>query len=320
MSWGETKTIWDRIDRVDDVTGAQGLYSDNHIIYDMVFAQDNIGARLNKMFNLNSPALASCKSVEQIADDLVATRALAMNAGAKNIAIKNSVLKNAMVNAFTDDEIVAYGLSQQKWNVGDIVKLTYNGVPTNFIYVAKNYVLSNSSTFMANSGVGQCQYASSTDSTYQKYSSSNLRNYLNLSVLPLFSELVQSAMLSPKFKYYYKTSADSTTTSPTQYEECSDKVWIPSNTELVIGNATYTRDATPSEKFPAIDINSKFKGWGNSYTTYNYWLRTMSYNGYGRYFVAQFTKSEYFDGYNVSLLGSSLTATNYVRPCFMVKG
>lgn len=194
------------------------LLSNDVLQNDWGFKQSGIGAIINDIFGLNSEDLSGCDTVNDIAGSPAAIEAISGNTQAVYMCAKNNTLAAALESQYDDESILAAGLGHLRYNVGDIIQLTYGGVKQPFVVAHKNYMTQNKIVLVSVDVLDKdIQYKAPNN-----YSSSALRTYLNSTMLTKFSAEIQSAMVvSPVPCHNYTTEIT-----------CNDKMWALSGTEV----------------------------------------------------------------------------------------
>lgn len=229
------------------------LLSDDEYQNEWAFRQTNIGAAINQAYELNCAELEACTSVEDIAANSTAMVAITSNDTAMEVCGKNSVLGGSI-----DEAILAQGLGYQKYNVGDLVTLKYNGVDTKFRVVHKNYLVSNKIVLVSENILESKQWHNSNTNNY---STSDIRTYLNSTVLGRFSTAIQNAIQAVPLACHNNTTAVT----------CTDKIWLLSFAEVGFGTNTYAPvEGTALSYFT--DNNKRIKTLNGSAAYW--WLRT----------------------------------------------
>lgn len=231
------------------------ILSDDEALNEWGFRQDGIGSVINSAFDLNSAALAACGTVAEIA----ANKSVMAVIGANTAAVRACSRSKVLVAAMEDEHVLAAGKGYTVFDVGDVVTLNYGGTPTEFRVVHKNYRTQNKIVLVSENALAETKWIYINKS--ESYRSSNLRTYLNATVLSAFSEEIQAAMAASEFH-------------PSQYNEVlNDKIWALSYNEVGVGKITtdhadnfaldYFKDAASRKK----TLNGTAYGW---------WLRTKN--------------------------------------------
>lgn len=237
---------------------AQGILSSDQMVNNWAFGQPGIGAVINDAFQLNSSALATCETTSQIAANGTALTAIASDMQAVICCQKDSILNAALASYADDEAIIASGMGYLKFEVGDIVQLTWNGAKTPFRVVDKNYITKNKIVLMSENILTTSTWHGSANN----YSSSTLRSLLNgANILGKFSSAIQSAMVTSPVSCHNNTTAVT----------CNDKVWAASYTELAFATSQYApAEGAPFEYFAGGGNRVKLNGG----TVSVWWLRT----------------------------------------------
>lgn len=235
----------------------EALLSNNEGWQKWALDQNGIGAALNSAFNLNNNTLANCDTAAEIASNDTAINAILSNKEAHNICLLNSTLKNVLASRMTSEYLLGAGLGYLYYNVGDIVQLKMNNTNKNFKVVHKNYVTSNKIVLCSVDTISNQVWATSNKNNYE---TSNLRQYLNSTVLNQFSSTIQSAIVTTPISCHNFATAVT----------CNDKIWAPSFTEVGFGTNKFV--PVEGEKLDGFsDDNSRKKDT-------LYWLRTPHNN------------------------------------------
>lgn len=236
-----------------------GLLSDSASLRDWAFRQDSIGQAINEAFELNSDALAACTSVEEIAANSTAITAISSSTEAIAVCKYNNVLLPKLINYVSDDELIlAAGLGYLKYAVGDTVRLTYYGEVKIFRVVHKNYKTTNKIVLVSEDNLTNATWATGGANNY---STSDLRTFLNSTVLSGFSDEIQNAIVVTSVACHNNTTAVT----------CKDKIWALSYAEVGLGTNTYA----PAEGSALSYFNSAARRikYLNGTAAY-WWLRT----------------------------------------------
>lgn len=183
-------------------------------------SQNNIGKILNSAFSINSSDLLQCKTVSDIINNRNALLAILSSSGAVKACLYHDEISNILHNDFSDDDKLSGGVGYIFFNVGDVVSLTYNGNATNFRVVHKDYITENSITLCSEKILEKTTYG-----TTNSYSTSNIRSYINSTMLSRFTQGIQNAI-----KITHLPCVDYSSAPVDIY--CDDKIWILSPTEL----------------------------------------------------------------------------------------
>lgn len=159
-----------------------------------------------------------------------------------------------------DEEMFLEGRAEAELSVGDIVKLNFFGKPTEFRVVHKNYKTEGKVVLMPEDILLFHVFNRKIDN---KYTSSDMREYLNNVVLRGFHPMIQNAIAQTPVE-----CADG-------YEDkktiINDKIWLPSWTEMGFSGIDYAREE--GSRFEYFSSNEKRKKKGSSFENW-YWLRT----------------------------------------------
>lgn len=228
MSWGEVKYALNgslgtgTFLSLDKMLIANSLMSNNDAQIDWAFRQYGVGGALNAAFGLESTALAACNTVNEIAASTAAINAIKTNSEAVAVCCKNSVL----IQKFSDEDIIAAGSGYMKFNVGDLITLSYNGNATNFRVVHKNYLTQNKIVLLAE----DCAFKKAWNTNdINNYSTSTIRSYLNSTVLNGFSQKNQNAITTPNLQCHDNKTE----------KILNDKIWLPSHEEMGYSTGEY---------------------------------------------------------------------------------
>ena len=243
------------------------LLSNNDAQIDWAFRQNSIGSALNAACNVNSAALAACDTVNEIAASVEALNAILGNKQAFEICCKNVTI----VQKFSDEDVIANGFGYIKFNVGDLVTLTYNGSATKFRVVHKNYLTQNKIVLLAEDCAFNKEWYTET---LNYYSTSTIRTYLNSAVLKRFSAKIQNAITTPDLSCHDKTTA----------KTLNDKIWLPSHTEMGYATSQYAPvEGSVFDYYNGASNDKRIKKLNN---TTCWWLRTpYADSGYKAYYV-----------------------------------
>ena len=202
------------------------LCSDDDSKIDWAFRQPDIGNALNQLANLQSDALAACRSVDEIAANATLISLIGGNAYLVSICAKNSTLREKLVPYLSTEDVLCYGYGYSKYSVGDLITLKYHGTDRQFRVVAKDYLLSGKLLLFI-------EYITETvvwdDGGLNNCTSSKLREFLNTYVLSGFSNKIQNSIATPALPCHNKSNAT----------ECYDKIFPLSYTELGLGKNQY---------------------------------------------------------------------------------
>lgn len=238
------------------------ILAEDNTLNDWGFRQNGIGSAINDAFGLNSSALANCNTVNEIANNTSAISVIASNREAMLICSKNLTL----AAKFTDEMKLVTGYGYKFFNVNDVVTLKYNGSNTSFRVVSKS---SDKITLLSEKLVSS-QVWSSSGRNY--YTTSNIRSYLNSTVLKGFSQAIQSAIATTT------VSCHDYTTDKT----VNDKIWLPSFTQMGFPSNGYApEEGTVFEYFNGADNLKRIKSYSNGANSW-WWLRTP-YTDYSSY-------------------------------------
>lgn len=270
MSWAEVKYALngslgtETFLSLDKMLIANSLMSNNDAQIDWAFRQYGVGSALNSACNVNSAALAACDTVNEIAASVEALNAILGNKQAFEICCKNVTI----VQKFSDEDVIANGFGYIKFNVGDLVTLTYNGSATKFRVVHKEYLTQNKIVLLAEDCAFKKEWYTKTKNYY---STSTIRTYLNSTVLKGFSAKIQNAITTPDLSCHDYTTA----------KTLNDKIWLPSYTEM--GYATYEYapvEGSVFDYYNGVGDGKKIKKFNNNVV--GWWLRTP-YTNYEYY-------------------------------------
>lgn len=206
-----------------------GLYSDDEGIWEWCFRQPQIGQALNAGFNLGSDALDDCESVAEIVANADVIAKIGANADAVAICSKDPTLAAALISYMDDESVLAAGLGYQKFSVGNEVTLDWYGNPTKFIVAHKGYKTSGKIVLVSKTFLGGHIWAAGEDISYNNYSCSGLRTYLNTTVLEGFSDRIQAAIAQTAVACHDKATAAT----------CNDKIWALSHAEAGLDTHQY---------------------------------------------------------------------------------
>lgn len=256
----------------DVMTLVEALESSNANVVEWAFEQEGIGTALNVLFGLDSDVLANCNTVDEIAQSDAALGAINSNTDAFNLCSNNNETLNyaLAVYSMTDDEkVLVAGNGYSTYSVGDLLTLTWNNTATQFRVVHKGYKTSNKIVLVSENILAKTTWHSSANN----YSSSNLRTYLNSTVLSGFNSLIQDAIVTTAVACHNKATAVT----------CNDKIWALSYAEAGLGTNTYA----PAEGSALSYFNSATRRVKKYNGTADYWwLRTpYSYNTYRAWLV-----------------------------------
>lgn len=244
----------------DVMTLVEALESSNTNVVEWAFEQEGIGTALNVLFGLDSDALANCNTVDEIAQSDAALGAINGNTNAFNLCSNNNDTLNyaLAVYSMTDDEkVLVAGNGYSTYNVGDLLTLTWNNTATQFRVVHKGYKTSNKIVLVSENILAKTTWHSSANN----YSSSNLRTYLNGTVLSGFNSLIQNAIVTTSVACHDKSTA----------KTCKDKIWALSYAEVGLGTHNYA----PAEGSALSYFNSATRRVKKYSGTADYWwLRT----------------------------------------------
>lgn len=253
---------------LDKMLIANSLMSNNDAQIDWAFRQYGIGSALNSACNVNSTALAACNTVNEIAASTAALNAILGNKQAFEICCHNETI----VQKFSDEDVIVSGFGYVKFNVGDLVTLTYNGSATKFRVVHKNYLTQNKIVLLAEDCAFNKEWYTET---LNYYSISTIRTYLNSTALKRFSAKIQNAITTPDLSCHDQGTA----------KTLNDKIWLPSHTEM--GYATSQNalvEGSVFDYYNGASGDKRIKKINNN-TTY-WWLRTpYADSGYKAYYV-----------------------------------
>lgn len=236
------------------------LLSDDVRLRDWAFRQNNIGEAINEAFDLGSDELASCTSVEEIANNETAITAINTNGGAIITCMYNRTLSNVVDK--DEETILASGYGYMFYDVGDLVHLNYNGSEIPFRVVHKNYKTNNTIVLVSEDILTTQTWSSGVNN----YSTSNLRSYLNSTVLSGFSDEIQNAIVELDVECHDGKTA----------VNCADKIWALSHTEIGFADSTNAPSEGTALEYFNTEL-SRTKKLSDVATTW--WLRTPYTSG-----------------------------------------
>lgn len=221
-AWGA-----DNLVALDKMLIINALLLDNDGLNKWALRQNGIGNAINNAFDLNSVALAKCDTVIEIAESAEVISTIKDNEKVAILCAKNKILAKKLIEYATDEMVLLLGLGYQKFNVGDIVSLNYNGNPTDFRVVHKNYKTQNKIVLVSEGILDSIAWRKGSPGK-NDYQTSSMREYLNSDVLSKFSDEVQDAIITTSVQCHnFQTEVF-----------CNDKIWALSYAEIGLGTAS----------------------------------------------------------------------------------
>lgn len=247
---------------VNNANLINSLLSDSVNANKWALRQTGVGAALNDAFDMNNSTLAGLSTASAIAANKSVLLAIVDNTDAYNVCKNNTTIANA-INNISDETYLVNGYGYKMFNVGDTVSLNYGGTATTFRVVHKNYKTTNKIVLLSENILVNYKW----DSSNNNYSESDIRTYLNGTVLGKFSSAIQNAIVTTSVACHNNSTAVT----------CKDKIWLPSYAEVGLGTHNYAPvEGSCFSYFSTDATNRRIKKLNG---TANYWWLRTPYSG-----------------------------------------